>query len=334
VNGYNLPMQINDNGGAVYLFDRTGQIVDAVEFGAQVPGQSIGKISGAWSLLANPTPGGANASAAVLGSADLVRFNEWMASPISGDDWFELYNPEANPVHIGGFFVTDDPSVSGRTNTQIAQLTFIAPRGFILLQADGEIDKGPDHVGFSISVLGETLRLYNNITQVDEIPLLVQTPGVSEGRYPDGSANIVQFPGFATPAAPNAAPSEDSDGDGMPDSWEEAHGLNPESAADALLDGDGDGMNNLAEFHAGTDPKDATSLLALQIETNGGGLRVLSFRASGNKTYTILASDSIETPVWERVGNVLAGDERQVDLVDDDTGLQTRFYRIVSPMQL
>ncbi len=46
----------------------------------------------------------------------------------------------------------------------------------------------------------------------------------------------------------------DSDGDGMPDWWEERHGLDPADASDAALDPDGDGLPNLAEFRAGTNP--------------------------------------------------------------------------------
>ena len=52
---------------------------------------------------------------------------------------------------------------------------------------------------------------------------------------------------------------DDSDGDGMSDSWESARGHNPNSNSDASSDPDGDGLTNLQEFLAGTDPHDADS---------------------------------------------------------------------------
>jgi len=47
----------------------------------------------------------------------------------------------------------------------------------------------------------------------------------------------------------------DTDGDGMPDTWETDNGLDPLNSADASLDPDGDGMTNLEEYQGGTDPK-------------------------------------------------------------------------------
>jgi len=58
---------------------------------------------------------------------------------------------------------------------------------------------------------------------------------------------------------------QDSDGDGMPDPYEETHGFNPADPLDANYDTDGDGVNNLDEYRAGSDPRDP--------DTDGDGIR-------------------------------------------------------------
>ena len=52
----------------------------------------------------------------------------------------------------------------------------------------------------------------------------------------------------------------DDDNDGMPDSYEKTHNLNPLDGTDAAKDADNDGFSNLKEFQAKTDPNDANSL--------------------------------------------------------------------------
>ena len=48
--------------------------------------------------------------------------------------------------------------------------------------------------------------------------------------------------------------ADDTDGDGIPDVWEVAHGLDPLSPVDASADPDGDGLDNLFEYRQGLDP--------------------------------------------------------------------------------
>ncbi|MDQ0462337.1 hypothetical protein QO010_000085 [Caulobacter ginsengisoli] len=63
------------------------------------------------------------------------------------------------------------------------------------------------------------------------------------GRLIDTQAQVGGWPVLASGPAP-----KDSDGDGMPDAWEKAHGLNPTNPADGATDRDGDGYTHLEAY--------------------------------------------------------------------------------------
>lgn len=63
----------------------------------------------------------------------------------------------------------------------------------------------------------------------------------------------------------------DSDVDGIPDAWEDAHGLNKNNPNDAALDFDGDGASNLDEYRADTDPNDLNSVFRMTSISLGAG---------------------------------------------------------------
>lgn len=52
----------------------------------------------------------------------------------------------------------------------------------------------------------------------------------------------------------NGTPRLDTDGDGMPDEWELAYGLNPNDPSDAVKDCNGDGYTNIEKYINGIDP--------------------------------------------------------------------------------
>ncbi|MBK8002156.1 MAG: lamin tail domain-containing protein, partial [Verrucomicrobia bacterium] len=185
--------------------------MNTVEYGFQVIDHSIGLSGGQWRLLASATPGVANAAPAALGTNAALRINEWMANPASGPDWFELFNSTNLPVELGGLYLTDDPSTVGQRQFRVAPLSFIGPSGFVQWIADNNADAGRDHVNFSLDASGESLWLFRstngtNLTLIDSVAFDTQQRNVSEGRLPDGAANVVAFLGSATPAESNYLP--------------------------------------------------------------------------------------------------------------------------------
>ena len=198
-----------DSGG-VYLFNAAAQLVDSVEYGFQVEDMSIGLIGGVWQLQSQFTPGQPNGSAAETGDVTNLRLNEWMANPAPGeDDWFEIYNLDLRPVELTGLWLTDNPSTSGATNHLVADLSFIGPGSWVRLEASNNPGDGRDHVSFSLDGNGEMIRLYApDFTIVDQVAFGLQSSSTSQGRLPDGSQNIVDFPDTPTPERSNYLPTE------------------------------------------------------------------------------------------------------------------------------
>jgi hypothetical protein len=203
----NTGFSLSGESGGVYLFNTSGQMVDAVEYGFQVSDLSIGRSGNAWRLLATPTPNAANSAAATLGLQTAVKLNEWMPEPLSGNDWFELYNPGTQSVNLAGLYLTDDPSIAGVTQHKIAPLSFIGAGGFVKFEADGDPSQGRHHVSFNLDRSGDALRLYAaDLSLIDTVDLVVLPVGVSAGRLPDGAGTVVFFQTSPSPAESNYLP--------------------------------------------------------------------------------------------------------------------------------
>src|SRR5262249_13840905 len=83
----------------------------------------------------------------------------------------------------------------------------------------------------------------------------------------------------------SAEPNGDRDNDGLPDAWENAHGLIV-GVNDAALDPDQDGLNNLQEYLAGTDPQNGQSSLRIEALKRGSEI-LLRFTAQTNRAYIV-----------------------------------------------
>lgn len=214
----NAGFGLKSTGQSLYLFDTPangGGQLSAVSFGVQAADFSIGRVpngSTNWVLCAESI-GAANVAAA-LGPAAALRINEWSASPsgCNNCDWFEIYNTSAQPVALGGLWLTDDLSTPAtRMLHRIAPLSFISVNSASIgdyayqrFEADRNLVAGPEHVDFALGVGGDQIGISTAAgALIDGLTFGAQMPGISEGRLPDGTANVTPFPGTDSPGDPN-----------------------------------------------------------------------------------------------------------------------------------
>jgi len=184
-------------------------IPSGASYGDFPDGQPFNRIT-----MFGATPGVTN-----IGRSVDIYINEWMAGntntivdPADGDfdDWFELYNAGTNTVDLGGYYLTDNQNSTKfqiPTNGQYV----IPPGGFLLVWADEEGSQNhpsrPDlHAPFQLSRDGESIALFapDGRTQIDSVSFGGQTNDISQGRFPDGTANISFFT-TPTPRGPNVS---------------------------------------------------------------------------------------------------------------------------------
>jgi hypothetical protein len=122
----------------------------------------------------------------------------------------------------------------------------------------------------------------------------------------------------------------DTDGDGMTDPWERAHGLDFTNATDAVTDDDGDGFTNLQEYLTGTDPANAASAFKITgIDIVGSDNRI-TFSSAADKSYTVESAPSLQPAGWEAVTQNVAGTGGAIQIIDAGAATNTPslYYRV------
>ena len=202
----------------------------------------------------------------------------------------------------------------------------------MLLGDDRDFPIGaPFVLDFSLARKGEFIRLYDvSGLLVDAIDFSQQVSGRTEGRVPDGGETVVASL-VASPGESNEGrASRDSDGDGIPDDWELANGLDPFDSSDATADPDQDGIDNFTEFVLGTDPNDEIEVIVGSISLDGGTVRLL-FDVRPDTRYALEFKSSLADEGWETLNEVESDDEQELIEFSDDSLLveEQRFYRLI-----
>ena len=200
--GIHLGFFLNGEGDAVKLYNAVGELIDSVQFGFQIAGLSIGRLSpdGDW-VLCKPTFGGPNMAQPVQGPSRM-KINEWLANGQVrfSDDFVELYNPETVPVRFDGVSLTDN-YYSEPTKFTLPTLSFInAQESLALWSKQGG---NANNLNFHLQSENGTLVLLDpDRNFIDGILYADQTTDYSQGRTPDGS-NALEFFKIPTPGQAN-----------------------------------------------------------------------------------------------------------------------------------
>ena len=358
------PFTFGRAGGSVFLSSGAGAVAggyrETVDYRPAEQGVSFGRYvksdsSTDFAAQSAVTNGAANSGPKV----GAVVINEVHYNPASGGiEFIELYNTTSNPVVLDGWKISDAFTWTFPSSTTIPGYGYLVVTGGSVLTA-----RTLYAISASISVLGPWVGALDNsgefvsLTKPGDVLPDTTIPfiTVDHVKYnnvapwpvaPDGSGpslqridawayanDVVNWASFPVTAG---RLNFDTDGDGIPDAWETANGMNPNDSNDAALDSDGDSVSNYLEYLAGTNPQNAGSVFKVGTvaATGPGGAFVITFTAQAGRSYTVQYRISLSSGSWLEVADVAAGAAGAVQVTDSGSiGQPARFYRIVTPAQ-
>jgi hypothetical protein len=291
-------------------------------------------------ITAQPTnqtanPGG-NASLAVVATGNPALSYQWwfnQTNLLAGATNATLTLTNLQATNDGAYFVMASNAL-GNATSQVATLTVRTPP-VIVAQPQSQMAVAGTNVTFTVNATGASPLKYQWRLEgaalggaTNSALLLTNVQAIHEGGY---SVVVSNSLGFAV--SEPATLTLDSDGDGLPDSWETVHGLAPNDPRDVDADADQDGLGNRQEYLAGTDPQDPQSCLRMDASSGDPGV-VLAFLAVSNKTYTLQWREALGSTSWQTLTNIdLALTNRSIFLTNRPVGVGERYYRLVTPRQ-
>jgi hypothetical protein len=221
--------------------------------------------------------------------------------------------------------VSFDPQVYGTAKATFAAKYSVPDNVMILGPWSGKLDNSgesielqrPDHPNVTPTNIFTPYYLVEQIEYNDAPPWPTNADGGGVSLQRINSTlfgnDAINWQAAAPTAGQTNAPelNPDTDGDGLPDSWEMTYGLDPRDATGdngAAGDPDHDGASNLAEFIAGTNPRDAQDVLRFSHVSISNQVCVLEFNTVVNRTYAIETVNSLGTTNnWLTLTNGIAG---------------------------
>lgn len=317
-------------------------------------------------VLPNDPPSRAGDFRAGLGAPNAhpkvgpVVFAEIMYQPApGGDEFLRLLNNSSSPVNL---FNPSAPEHTWRLSDGVdyafpPNLTLQPGESIYVSQIDPALFRAKYEIPAAVKVVGPYAGALNNAGEALELSKPDQ-PQPPVGGLPPWAPYIVverlayspltPWPAAAAGFGPSLKrknplliandplnwttdaidPDFDRDGDGMPNDWEEAFGLNPDDPSDADMDSDGDGHSNRMEYLAGTAPNDRRSVLAVSTTGMTGDGFEIHFPTSSGKSYLIQSRPSFDSRAeWSTFWEVKPGNA-PVSLLDARPVGESQFYRL------
>lgn len=359
---------LSSTGDDVYLYsaDLAGNLTGhshGVEFGGSFNGVSFGRYVNSAGEAFYPSQLGVTLGAENSGPRiGPVVISEIHYHPeVGGDEFLELVNLANDPVPLFhpehptntwringiGFSFPTNVTLQGnamllvvQTNPASFRAKYNVPTNVMIHGPyGGQLDNGGENIELQAPDNPNTNMVpyvVMDAVRYDDSapwPVAADGGGASLQRSPVSGYGNEPLHWIAAAPTPGLPPGAgDSDGDGLPDWWEQEFGtlLHVQDADD---DPDDDGLSNWEEYLAGTHPNNSGSVFRLEVNMDAGGV-ALEFFAASNRTYSVLHKLSLDDELWSKLVDIPAHPtNRMMSIIETSSGDEGGFYRLVAPSQ-